>query len=246
MTTRRPLTIYPAIDLKAGKCVRLFQGRMEEATVYNDDPAAQAAAFSKAGFSRLHIVDLDGAFAGRSENGAAVEAILKASPAIAQLGGGVRDMAAVEGWLSRGVARVILGTAAAKQPALVRQAALAFPGRIAIAIDALAGDVMTDGWAGEAGAPALDIARRYEDAGVAAVIYTDIARDGALTGVNIEATAKLADALSIPVIASGGVAGEDDIAALAASPAGIEGVIVGRALYDSRLTAKAALKAARR
>lgn len=246
MTKRQPLTIYPAIDLKDGKCVRLFQGRMEEATVYNDDPAAQAAAFSKAGFSRLHIVDLDGAFAGCSKNAAAVEAILKASPASAQLGGGVRDMAGVEGWLSKGLARVILGTAAAKDPDFVRDAARRFPGRIAIGVDALAGDVMTDGWAGEAGAPALDIARRYEDAGVAAVIYTDIARDGALAGVNIEATARLAEALSIPVIASGGVAGEADVSALAASPVGIEGVIIGRALYDGRITAKAALKAARR
>lgn len=246
MTERQALTIYPAIDLKGGVCVRLYQGRMEEATVYNPDPADQAAAFAKAGFSHLHIVDLDGAFAGKSENSAAVEAILKASPAKAQLGGGVRDMAAVEGWFAKGLARVILGTAAVRDPAFVKAAAHAFPGRIAIGIDALAGDVMTDGWAGEAGAAALDIARRYEDAGIAAVIYTDIARDGALTGVNIEATAKLAEALSIPVIASGGVAEEGDITALAAAPAGIDGVIIGRAFYDARLTPEAALEAARR
>lgn len=244
--SRPPLTIYPAIDLKAGKCVRLLHGRMEKATVYNDDPAAQASAFFATGFSHLHIVDLDGAFAGRSQNGEAVEAILKASPAKAQLGGGVRDIAAVEAWLARGLSRVILGTAAVKDPALVKEAAKAFPGRIVIGVDALDGKARTDGWAGVAGAPALDIARRYEDAGIAALIYTDISRDGALAGVNVEATAALAEALAIPVIASGGVAGEGDVAALAKSAAGIEGVIIGRALYDGRITAEAALRAARR
>lgn len=240
------LTVYPAIDLKAGACVRLLHGRMDDATVYNEDAAAQAKAFAAAGFDWLHIVDLDGAFAGRPENAAAVEAILKASPARAQLGGGVRDMATVEAWMGKGLARVILGTAAVKDPDFVRQAARAFPGRIAIGVDALAGKVRTDGWAGEAGASAIDIARRYEDAGVAAVIYTDISRDGALSGVNVEATAALAAALSAPVIASGGVAGPEDIRALAARPEGIEGVIIGRALYDGRISAAAALAAARR
>ena len=240
------LTIYPAIDLKGGECVRLLRGRMEEATVYNENPAAQAKAFADAGFDHLHIVDLDGAFAGKAENAAAVEAILKATGAKAQLGGGVRDMAAVEGWLGKGLARVILGTAAVKDPDFVRAAALAFPGKIAIGVDALAGKVRTDGWAGEAGASAVDIARRFEDVGVAAVIYTDISRDGALSGVNVEATAALAEALSIPVIASGGVAGKADVEALAKAGAGIEGVIIGRALYDGRITAAEALEAARR
>lgn len=246
MSAPAPLTVYPAIDLKAGACVRLLHGRMAAATVYNDDPAAQARAFAAAGFSHLHIVDLDGAFSGRSENAAAVEAILAASDMKAQLGGGVRDMASVEAWLEKGLARVILGTAAVRDPAFVKAAARAFPGRIAIGVDALDGEARTDGWAGAAGAPALEVARRYEDAGVAAVIYTDISRDGALAGVNVAATAAMAEALTIPVIASGGVAGPADIEALARHPAGIAGAIVGRALYDGRLTAAAALAAARR
>lgn len=240
------LTIYPAIDLKDGHCVRLLHGSMDKATVYNVDPAAQARLFAAAGFERLHIVDLDGAFAGRSVNEAAVETIVSATEARCQLGGGVRDPAAVEAWLGKGLDRVILGTAAVRDPALVRDAAKAFPGRIAVGLDALEGRVKTDGWAGDAGAPVLDIGRRFEDAGVAAVIYTDISRDGALSGVNVTATAALAENLSIPVIASGGVASTDDIAALAAAHGNIEGVIIGRALYDGRIGAEAALAAARR
>ena len=240
------MILFPAIDLKDGQCVRLKLGDMDQATVYNPDPAAQAKAFEDQGFEWLHVVDLNGAFAGKAVNGAAVEAILKATGAKAQLGGGVRDMAAVEGWLGKGLARVIIGTAAVKDPDFVRAAALAFPGKIAIGVDALAGKVRTDGWAGEAGASAVDIARRFEDVGVAAVIYTDISRDGALSGVNVEATAALAEALSIPVIASGGVAGKADVEALANAGAGIEGVIIGRALYDGRITAAEALEAARR
>ena len=239
------LTIYPAIDLKKGQCVRLLHGEMASATVYNPDPGAQAKAFESAGFARLHIVDLDGAFAGKSANAPAVETILGATSARCQLGGGVRDMAAVEAWLARGVHRVILGTAAVRDPGFVREAARAFPGKIAIGVDARGGRVKTDGWAGDAGAEAVEIAKRYEDAGVAAVIYTDIDRDGALKGVNIEATTALARAVDIPVVASGGVAGVSDIKALAAEEA-VEGVIIGRALYDGRIEPAAALAAARR
>ncbi|MEO0878472.1 MAG: 1-(5-phosphoribosyl)-5-[(5-phosphoribosylamino)methylideneamino]imidazole-4-carboxamide isomerase [Pseudomonadota bacterium] len=240
------LTLYPAIDLKGGACVRLLHGEMDRATTYNDDPADQARRFAQAGFENLHIVDLDGAFAGRSENEAAVSAILAGTDAACQLGGGVRDMAGVEAWLSRGLARVILGTAAVRDPAFVKEAARAFPGQIAIGVDAKDGRVKTDGWAGDTSHTAVEIGKRYEDQGIAAVIYTDISRDGALAGVNVAATARLAEALAIPVIASGGVAGVDDIAALAAAPEGIEGVIIGRALYDGRLTAETALAAAKR
>ena len=240
----RGLSLYPAIDLKAGKCVRLFKGDMDQATVYNDDPAAQAAAFAEAGFDRLHIVDLDGAFSGKSENKAAVKAILGAAAEWRQLGGGVRTMAAVEGWIEAGIDRVILGTAAVENPAFVIEAARAFPGKIAVGVDAVDGQVKTEGWAEDAGHTVLDIGKRYEDQGVSALIYTDIGRDGALTGVNVEATATLAAALSIPVIASGGVAGVRDIEALAARPEAIEGVIIGRALYDGRLTAAEAIAAA--
>lgn len=242
--TIRPLALYPAIDLKGGRCVRLLHGEMAKATVYNDDPAAQARAFAEAGFDRLHIVDLDGAFAGRSENAAAVAAILAATPARAQLGGGVRSMEAIEAWLSRGLDRVILGTAAVRNPALVRAACRAFPGRIAVGVDARDGLVKTDGWAGHTGHTAIEIARRFEDAGVAAIIYTDIGRDGALAGANVEATAALAEALSIPVIASGGVAGPEDIRRLARAHPNIEGVVIGRALYDGRLDPADALAAA--
>jgi len=240
------LTLYPAIDLKGGQCVRLVHGEMEKATVYNEDPAAQARAFADAGFERLHIVDLDGAFSGKSENAAAVVSILKASSASAQLGGGVRDMAAIEAWLGKGLTRVILGTAAVRDPALVKAACRAFPGRIAVGIDARDGRVKTDGWAGDSDFTAEDIGKRFEGEGVAAIIYTDISRDGALAGVNVEATAALAETLSIPVIASGGVAGAGDIERLAKAGARIEGVIIGRALYDGRIDAKAALKAAER
>jgi phosphoribosylformimino-5-aminoimidazole carboxamide ribotide isomerase len=238
------LNIYPAIDLKAGQCVRLLRGRMEDATVYSDDPASQAAAFQKSGFSWLHIVDLDGAFAGRSQNAGAVEAILAQTPLRTQLGGGVRDMAAVETWLDRGVGRVILGTAAVNDPDFVRAAAKAFPQRIVVSIDARGGLVKTEGWAGHTAHRPEDIAKRFEDRGVAAIVYTDIARDGALGGVNVEATAILAEALSIPVIASGGVASIRDIEALAQASAKIEGLIIGRALYDGRIDPQAALTAA--
>ncbi|MEQ8177906.1 MAG: 1-(5-phosphoribosyl)-5-[(5-phosphoribosylamino)methylideneamino]imidazole-4-carboxamide isomerase [Amphiplicatus sp.] len=240
------LTLYPAIDLKGGQCVRLVHGEMEKATVYNKDPAAQARAFADAGFERLHIVDLDGAFSGKSENAAAVVSILKASSASAQLGGGVRDMAAIEGWLGKGLTRVILGTAAVRDPALVKAACRAFPGRIAVGIDARDGRVKTDGWAGDSDFTAEESGKRFEGEGVAAIIYTDISRDGALAGVNVEATAALAETLSIPVIASGGVACAGDIERLAKAGARIEGVIIGRALYDGRIDAKAALKAAQR
>lgn len=244
--SKNALTIYPAIDLKAGSVVRLRHGRMDDATVYSDDPGKQAVEFAKAGFCWIHIVDLDGAFAGQSENGSAANAILSASDLKIQLGGGIRDMASVELWMSRGVTRVILGTAAVRDPELVRSAARAFPGRIAVGVDAAANRVKTDGWDGDTGHTPLEIARRFEDVGVGAIIYTDIARDGALTGVNVEATAALADALSIPVIASGGVAGAHDVAALARAHDNIEGVIIGRALYDGRVSASATLASAAR
>lgn len=240
----RTLTLYPAIDLKAGQCVRLFQGRMEKATVYNKDPASQAEAFEEAGFSWVHIVDLDGAFSGRAENADAVAAICARTGLQAQLGGGIRDMAAVKGWLDRGLDRVILGTAAVRDPDFVSKAAKAFPGRIVLGLDARDGRLRTDGWAGETGHTPADVAKRFEDQGIAAVIYTDIARDGALAGVNVEATSALADALAIPVIASGGVASVADIKALAAAHDNIEGVVIGRALYDGRIDPAAARAAA--
>ncbi|MEZ5896167.1 MAG: 1-(5-phosphoribosyl)-5-[(5-phosphoribosylamino)methylideneamino]imidazole-4-carboxamide isomerase [Parvularculaceae bacterium] len=233
--TSSALTIYPAIDLKAGKCVRLLHGEMDSATVYNNDPAAQARAFEALGYDRLHIVDLDGAFAGDAANAAAVLSIIGATGAACQLGGGVRSMAAVEAWLERGVTRVILGTAAVKDPNFVREAAAAFPAAIVVGVDARDGRVKTDGWAGDTGHTALEIGKRYEDQGVAAIIFTDISRDGALGGVNIEATAGLADGLAIPVIASGGVGSTVDIRALARAHRNIEGVIIGRAFYDGRL-----------
>jgi phosphoribosylformimino-5-aminoimidazole carboxamide ribotide isomerase len=229
------MIFYPAIDLKDGQCVRLLRGEMAAATVFNDNPAAQARAFAEAGCRWLHLVDLDGAFAGRAVNGAAVEAILAAVTIPAQLGGGIRDMAAIEGWLGRGVARVILGTAAVRDPGLVRQAARAFPGRVAAGIDARGGRVAVAGWAETTELAAFDLARRMEDAGVAAIVYTDIDRDGAMGGPNVEATAALARAVSIPVIASGGVASLDDLRALRDCGAPLDGVISGRALYDGRL-----------
>ncbi len=237
------LTLYPAIDLKDGACVRLRRGDMADATVFSDDPAAQARAWQDAGFAWLHVVDLNGAFAGRSVNGAAVRAILAATALPVQLGGGIRDMAAVEDWLAAGVRRVILGSAAAKHPTLVREACRAHPGRIVIGLDARDGMVATEGWANTGAIAATELARRFADCGAAAVIYTDIARDGMLGGVNAEATLEIAVSVpSVPVIASGGVGGLDDLAALRRMAAGrIEGVILGRALYEGRLDPAAAL-----
>ncbi|RJF90163.1 1-(5-phosphoribosyl)-5-[(5-phosphoribosylamino)methylideneamino]imidazole-4-carboxamide isomerase [Oleomonas cavernae] len=236
------MILYPAIDLKGGACVRLAQGDMARATVYNPDPGAQAAAFKAQGFEWLHVVDLDGAFAGKAANAGAVEAILQATDVPVQLGGGIRDMGAIEGWLAKGLARVILGTAALRNPDLVIAGCKAFPGQIAVGIDARDGFVAVEGWAETSQITAVDLARRFEDAGVAAIIFTDIARDGLLTGVNVAATAALADAVRIPVIASGGLAGLGDIEALLnVTGTPIAGAISGRALYDGRLDAAAAL-----
>jgi phosphoribosylformimino-5-aminoimidazole carboxamide ribotide isomerase len=236
------MILFPAIDLKDGVCVRLRQGDMNAATVFNDDPAAQARAFAAAGVEWLHLVDLDGAFAGRPVNAEAVDAILAAVDLPCQLGGGIRDLATVEHWLGRGIARVILGTAALKDPALVRTACRSFPGRIAVGIDARGGRVAVEGWAETSEITARELALRFEDAGVAAIIHTDIERDGLLAGANAEATAALAAAVSTPVIASGGVGGLEDLRALKAVEAsGIAGVVVGRALYDGRLDLAAAL-----
>ncbi len=243
-TEQRKLTLYPAIDLKGGQCVRLLHGRMDDATVYNENPASQASAFEAAGFSWVHIVDLDGAFAGASRNGEAVNAILAQRSVKAQLGGGVRDMAAVERWLAAGMARVILGTAAVNDPDFVKQACKAYPGQIVLGVDARDGRVKTDGWDGDTDTNPIELVKRYEDQGLAAVVYTDISRDGALAGVNVEATAALADAAAIPVIASGGVASLADITALKSAHANIEGVIIGRALYDGRIDPAEALIAA--
>jgi phosphoribosylformimino-5-aminoimidazole carboxamide ribotide isomerase len=236
------MILYPAIDLKDGRCVRLVRGAMDSATVFGEDPGAQAAAFARAGARWLHLVDLNGAFAGVPVNGAAVEAILAATDVPCQLGGGIRDRATIEGWLARGVARVILGTVAVEDPDLVREAARAHPGRIAVGIDARAGRVATRGWAEETGVMATDLARRYEDAGVAAIIYTDIDRDGAMAGPNVAATEALARAVSIPVIASGGVSRMEDLLALRATGV-IAGAISGRALYDGAIDLAAALAA---
>ena len=236
------MILFPAIDLKEGRCVRLVRGEMATATVFNDDPAAQARAFADAGFAWLHVVDLDGAFAGASRNGAAVEGILAATGLPVQLGGGIRDMAAIEGWLGRGVRRVILGTVAVRDPALVRAAAKAFPGRVVVGIDAKGGKVAVEGWAETSEMLAVDLARAFEDAGVAAIVYTDIDRDGLLKGLNLAATLELARAVRIPVIASGGLAGLDDVRQLLAPEAAIlEGAIAGRALYDGRLDPAEAL-----
>ena len=276
-----PLTLYPAIDLKDGACVRLRRGDMDDATVFSDDPGAQARAWQDAGCTWLHVVDLNGAFAGRPVNTAAVAAILRAATVPVQLGGGIRDMAGVEGWLSAGVRRVILGSAAVKTPALVRDACRAFPGRVAVGIDARDGFVATEGWADTSTIPAAELALRFEDAGVAAIIYTDIGRDGMGTGLNLPATLALAARLGTPVIASGGVGSLADLQALrdaadaaaeatagataraaagaaasaavgataraaagaaASAAAGIEGVIVGRALYDGSVGVGAALR----
>ena len=236
------MILFPAIDLKNGDCVRLVHGDMRQATVFNTNPAAQAAAFEAQGFTYLHIVDLDGAFAGRPMNAAAVERILKAVTMPVQLGGGIRDMATIEAWLTRGVTRVIIGTAAVRDPALVREAARRFPGCVAVGIDARGGFVAVEGWAETSQLSALELGRRFEDAGVAALIYTDIARDGALKGLNIEGTLALADALAIPVIASGGLASIADVRRLLQPDCKrLAGAITGRALYDGRIDVAAAL-----
>jgi phosphoribosylformimino-5-aminoimidazole carboxamide ribotide isomerase len=238
-------SLYPAIDLKGGQVVRLKRGEMDQATIYADDPAAQARSFIEAGFAWVHMVDLDGAFAGKPANAAAVRAIIAAVPgAKLQLGGGIRTMETAEAWLAAGVSRIILGSAAVKDPDFARAACRAFPGRVALGIDARDGMVATEGWAETSDVSATDLARRFEDSGAAAVIYTDIARDGMLTGVNVAATSALARAVRLPVIASGGVAGVEDITALRAEGAGIEGAILGRALYDGRIEPKVALAAA--
>lgn len=236
------MILYPAIDLKDGQAVRLVHGDMDRATVFNDDPAAQARAFVDAGCEWLHLVDLNGAFAGEPVNAAPVEAILAACDVPAQLGGGIRDMATIEAWLTKGLARVILGTVAVENPDLVREAARAFPGQVAVGIDARGGKVATKGWATETNVDATDLARSFEDAGVAAIIYTDINRDGAMGGPNIPATASLARAVSIPVIASGGVSSLADLKALKATEV-IAGAISGRALYDGAIDLTQALKA---
>jgi phosphoribosylformimino-5-aminoimidazole carboxamide ribotide isomerase len=235
--------LFPAIDLKNGEAVRLQQGDMARATVFHTDPAEQARLFAAQGFAYLHIVDLDGAFAGKPMNGAAVERILSRVQIPVQLGGGIRDQATIEGWLAKGVTRVIIGTAAVRDPDLVRTAAKAFPGRVAVGLDARDGKVAVQGWAERSELSAFDIARRFEDAGVAAIVYTDIARDGMLKGLNIDATIALAEAIAIPVIASGGLASLDDIRALLQPRAKkLAGAIAGRALYDGRLDPAAALK----
>jgi phosphoribosylformimino-5-aminoimidazole carboxamide ribotide isomerase len=240
------LTLYPAIDLKGGQVVRLQRGEMARATIYAEDPAGQAQRFAALGFGWLHVVDLDGAFAGHPANAGAVEAILAALPGMPlQLGGGIRSMASLEAWLSRGVRRVILGSAAVKDPDFVRLACRAHPGQVVLGIDARHGQVAIEGWAELSAVPALDLAKRFEDCGAAAIIHTDIERDGMLGGVNLEATLALAQAVTIPVIASGGVASLEDLAAIAAvSTAGIEGVVIGRALYDGRIDPARALELA--
>jgi phosphoribosylformimino-5-aminoimidazole carboxamide ribotide isomerase len=234
--------LFPAIDLKNGQCVRLQQGDMNRATVFNLDPAAQAATFERQGFEYLHIVDLDGAFAGKPQNAQAVEAILKAVTMPVQLGGGIRDMATLEAWLGKGIARVIIGTAAVRDPSFVKEAAKKYPGRVAVGLDARDGKVAVEGWAETSTVTALEIAQRFEDAGVAAIIFTDIARDGLLKGLNLDATIALADSISIPVIASGGLASIDDVKALLTPRAKkLEGAISGRALYDGRIDPAEAL-----
>jgi phosphoribosylformimino-5-aminoimidazole carboxamide ribotide isomerase len=234
--------LFPAIDLKGGECVRLKLGDMASATVYNSDPGAQAKAFEDQGFEWLHVVDLDGAFEGRSVNGAAVEAILAATKNPVQLGGGIRNLAHIENWLRHGLARVILGTIAVRDPALVKEACKLFPGKIAVGIDARNGKVAVEGWVEESELGAIELAKRFEGAGVAAIVYTDIDRDGVLAGINWDATIALADAVSIPVIASGGLASLDDIRRMTRPDARkLEGAISGRALYDGRIDPREAL-----
>ena len=241
------MIVFPAIDLKGGQVVRLAEGDMARATVYGDDPAAQAMLFAEAGSQFLHVVDLDGSFAGRAENRDAVDAIIAAFPGHIQLGGGIRDARAVEGWFNVGVSRVVMGTAALKDPQFVRDMARDWPGGIVVAVDAKDGMVATEGWAELSDVPVVDLARRFEDAGVASLLFTDIGRDGLLTGCNIDATVELARSVDLPVIASGGVKGLDDIRMLSLYAAdGIEGVITGRALYDGRLDLAAAIAMAER
>ncbi len=236
------MILFPAIDLKNGEAVRLQQGDMARATTFNRDPAAQAKAFAQQGFEYLHIVDLDGAFAGKPMNAEAVERILAAVDIPVQLGGGIRDRATIEAWLRKGISRVIIGTAAVRNPPLVKEAARAYSGRVAVGLDARDGKVAVEGWAETSELSAFDVARRFEDAGVAVIIYTDVTRDGMLQGLNLDATIGLADAVSIPIIASGGLASIEDVRALLAPRARkLEGAIAGRALYDGRLDAAAAL-----
>ena len=236
------MILFPAIDLKDGQCVRLKLGEMDQATVFNDNPAAQALAFETQGFQYLHVVDLNGAFAGKPVNGAAVDAILKAVKMPVQLGGGIRDLATIETWLAKGIRRVILGTIAVRDPALVKAACKKFPGRIAVGIDAKGGKVAVEGWAETSTLTAIDLASRFEDAGVSAIVYTDIERDGILKGLNLPATVELADATSIPIIASGGLASIDDVKdLLRPENAKLEGAITGRALYDGRIDPAGAL-----
>jgi len=235
--------LFPAIDLKNGQCVRLEQGDMARATVFNLDPAAQAQSFAAQGFEYLHVVDLDGAFAGKPMNAQAVEAMLGVIKMPVQLGGGIRDLATVEAWLAKGITRVIIGTAAVRDPAFVKEAAAKFPGRVAVGLDARDGKVAVEGWAETSTVTALEIAQRFEDAGVAAIIFTDIARDGLLKGLNLDATIALADSISIPVIASGGLASIEDIKAMLSPRAKkLAGAIAGRALYDGRVDPAAALE----
>jgi phosphoribosylformimino-5-aminoimidazole carboxamide ribotide isomerase len=237
------MILFPAIDLKDGHCVRLARGEMESATIFNDDPAAQARAFEAAGFEWLHCVDLDGAFEGRSVNSDAIRAIRSAIRLPIQLGGGIRDHAAIDEWLEAGISRVVLGTAALRDPKMVKEAARAHPAEIAVGIDAKNGKVAVEGWSQTSEIDAVELALRFEDSGVAAIIFTDIVRDGMLNGVNVEATAALANRIRIPVIASGGVGGIEDIDALMSAPSrNILGVIIGRALYDGRIDPKAAIK----
>lgn len=236
------LILYPAIDLKDGNCVRLIKGDMEQATVFNTDPAAQAREFEAQGFSWLHLVDLNGAFEGEPVNAAPVEAIIKATSCPVQLGGGIRNMDIAARWIEKGIARIILGTAAVNDPDFVKEAATAFPGRVALGLDAKDGKVAVEGWAEASTLSVLDVAKRYEDMGIAAIIYTDISRDGILTGLNIEATVALAEAVDIPVIASGGLASIEDVKALiSADCSGLNGAISGRALYDGRIDPAEAL-----
>ncbi len=241
------MIVFPAIDLKAGEVVRLAEGDMDRATVYGDNPAAQALIFAEAGAQHLHVVDLDGSFAGRTENREAVEAIVEAFPGYVQLGGGIRDAATVEGWFNLGVARVVMGSAALKDPEFVKQMAKEWEGGIVVAVDARDGMVATEGWAEVSDVPVVDLARRFEDAGVASLLFTDIGRDGLLKGCNVQATVELARSVDIPVIASGGVKGLDDIHMLALqADQGIEGVITGRALYEGKLDLATAIAMANR
>ncbi|MEM1397453.1 MAG: 1-(5-phosphoribosyl)-5-[(5-phosphoribosylamino)methylideneamino]imidazole-4-carboxamide isomerase [Pseudomonadota bacterium] len=238
--------LWPAIDLKNGRCVRLKHGDFEAETVFNDNPADQASKFQAMGFDRLHIVDLDGAASGTAKNKSAVVDILSAFDGPKQLGGGIRNLESVAFWLEAGIDRVILGTAAVKEPAFVTEAAREFPGKIVVGVDASGLDVKVEGWLEGTGKSPVDVCRQFEESGVVAIVYTDITRDGAMTGVNVDGTAALADAISIPVIASGGVAGASDISALAARSGGIAGAIIGRALYDGRLIPEEAIDAAHR